>query len=573
MNEVAPPGAKAERMVKHIKAGYARDGKLTPKEKGIAFATAWKAHNAGRVEEATGDERFDSMMGQIQREPRIPDSQMPPTDVRDLHAWAVKNNKPYHKIFAEWAMREGYKSVAPALQKAGNLDSDALDYWTPDVWKLWYGPDSEMPRHWSKERVPEELRDYLETVFDAYDRIVFDWPTEYRQISEQDVVNPSRRGFLKKAAGAAAAGAAMSAAGPEIATLVKGFAEQAGGMNGIQALKAMLKIATPEELYNMYEYQADSGILADAITDSDMEALDRVGYDDWYEFEEYCEDNGVDMDDEFLRLTGRPLKVILVNDILAKVDDTWSLEDFFDEYPDALKLINPFENGSISRPTMQQLAHIDKEAKGASLPTPIVTMANAVAGLVRQIFKVNGQPLTGSQQVSQTSRAAPALPAPARPEFDMTPDLKQKEKVPVQRQGDDDNEEPEDPEERIQRFINAGLNRKYEPQKPGSSQIGNQDITEMDKSQTPPGRDGGPRPGPERVATPITPEQMVTHALDALAKSMAKSMAKKDDKKKDVAEDSIAAMRRLAGIVPQVPTVVSNGQRQYRHMPTAVQPR
>lgn len=51
MNEAAPPGARAERMVKHIKQGYARDGKLTPKEKGIAFATAWKAHNAGRVEE------------------------------------------------------------------------------------------------------------------------------------------------------------------------------------------------------------------------------------------------------------------------------------------------------------------------------------------------------------------------------------------------------------------------------------------------------------------------------------------------------------------------------------------
>ena len=137
------------------------------------------------VDEATGDKRFDAMMGQIQREPTIPDSQMPPTDVKDLYQWAVKNNKPYHKIFAEWANREGYKSVAPALQKAGDLDSDALDYWTPDVWKIWYGPDSEMPQGWSKERVPDELRDYLETVFDAYDRIVFDWPTEYRQIGEQ----------------------------------------------------------------------------------------------------------------------------------------------------------------------------------------------------------------------------------------------------------------------------------------------------------------------------------------------------------------------------------------------------
>jgi hypothetical protein len=49
--EVAPPGAKAERMVKHIKKGYAKDGKLTPKEKSIAYATAWKAHNKGKVEE------------------------------------------------------------------------------------------------------------------------------------------------------------------------------------------------------------------------------------------------------------------------------------------------------------------------------------------------------------------------------------------------------------------------------------------------------------------------------------------------------------------------------------------
>lgn len=52
VSEVAPPGAKAERMIKHIKKGYAKDGKLTPKEKSIAYATAWKAHKAGKVEEA-----------------------------------------------------------------------------------------------------------------------------------------------------------------------------------------------------------------------------------------------------------------------------------------------------------------------------------------------------------------------------------------------------------------------------------------------------------------------------------------------------------------------------------------
>ena len=152
---------------------------------------SWAAEDLTEgVAEATGDEKFDTMMGQIQREPKYPDSQMPPTDVKDLYQWAVKNNKPYHKIFAEWANREGYKSVAPALQRAGDLDTEALDYWTPRVWKIYWGEvrgiDSEMPPEWSKKRVPDELRDYLETVFDAYDNIVFDWPTEYRQIGGQD---------------------------------------------------------------------------------------------------------------------------------------------------------------------------------------------------------------------------------------------------------------------------------------------------------------------------------------------------------------------------------------------------
>jgi hypothetical protein len=51
LDEVAPPGKKAERMVKHIKKGYAKDGNLSKKEKGIAYATAWKAKKAGHVEE------------------------------------------------------------------------------------------------------------------------------------------------------------------------------------------------------------------------------------------------------------------------------------------------------------------------------------------------------------------------------------------------------------------------------------------------------------------------------------------------------------------------------------------
>lgn len=44
LDEKAPPGAKYERMVKHIKKGYSEGG-VSEKEKSIAYATAWKEKN------------------------------------------------------------------------------------------------------------------------------------------------------------------------------------------------------------------------------------------------------------------------------------------------------------------------------------------------------------------------------------------------------------------------------------------------------------------------------------------------------------------------------------------------
>jgi len=45
MNEVAPPTKKHERMVKHIKKSYGKNGGLSDEEKSIAYATAWKNYN------------------------------------------------------------------------------------------------------------------------------------------------------------------------------------------------------------------------------------------------------------------------------------------------------------------------------------------------------------------------------------------------------------------------------------------------------------------------------------------------------------------------------------------------
>ena len=68
IEEKAPPGAKAERMVKHIKRGYADDGKLTKKEKGIAYATAWKQHNKEKNESTeSGEDMTKLQEGEIQQ--------------------------------------------------------------------------------------------------------------------------------------------------------------------------------------------------------------------------------------------------------------------------------------------------------------------------------------------------------------------------------------------------------------------------------------------------------------------------------------------------------------------------
>lgn len=70
--EKAPPGAKAERMVKHIKKGYAKDGKITPKEKSIAYATAWKAKKSGKLDESViyegGDPQLDHILNRFKNE-------------------------------------------------------------------------------------------------------------------------------------------------------------------------------------------------------------------------------------------------------------------------------------------------------------------------------------------------------------------------------------------------------------------------------------------------------------------------------------------------------------------------
>ena len=48
IKEEAPKGKAYERMIKHIKRSYAKDGKLANDEKSIAYASAWKHKNKNK---------------------------------------------------------------------------------------------------------------------------------------------------------------------------------------------------------------------------------------------------------------------------------------------------------------------------------------------------------------------------------------------------------------------------------------------------------------------------------------------------------------------------------------------
>jgi hypothetical protein len=147
VEEKAPPGAKAERMVKHIKSGYAKDGKLTDKEKAIAYATAWKAKKAGKVEEeglekhstdavkaAAGKDRAaDKKSGvpanistaelkaELKRRSQVEEES---TDTRDQHA--EKAGKKVTKDL-EYDMKHKGKDDAKA-EKAGKKVTKDIEY-------------------------------------------------------------------------------------------------------------------------------------------------------------------------------------------------------------------------------------------------------------------------------------------------------------------------------------------------------------------------------------------------------------------------------------------------------------
>jgi hypothetical protein len=119
LSEVAPPGAKAERMVKHIKKSYAKDGKLTDKEKSIAYATAWK--EKGKKEEVEHIEERKDMPGNQEKIDANKNGKV------DAHDFAILRNKKSKKTVKEmWQIAAEAKAEIEVMPEIDDRDPENI---------------------------------------------------------------------------------------------------------------------------------------------------------------------------------------------------------------------------------------------------------------------------------------------------------------------------------------------------------------------------------------------------------------------------------------------------------------
>jgi len=138
------------------------------------------AFSGSQLDEATGDQKFDSMLSQMTSEPKYPDQDMPPTSISELIQWADTNNKPYHEYFAQWARKNGFKNVNDALVWFGD-NVDPSNPWGPKDFVDPLGRPAAEELEDAAKHDPKAAE--LMKVFRCYEEIVFDWPDEYRQMN------------------------------------------------------------------------------------------------------------------------------------------------------------------------------------------------------------------------------------------------------------------------------------------------------------------------------------------------------------------------------------------------------
>jgi hypothetical protein len=113
LEEKAPPGAKYERMVKHIKKNYPKD------KEGIAYATAWKAK--GKKEEVEHIEERKDMPGNQEKIDANKNGKV------DAHDFAILRNKKSKKTVKEmWQIAAEAKAQIEVMPEIDDEDPNNI---------------------------------------------------------------------------------------------------------------------------------------------------------------------------------------------------------------------------------------------------------------------------------------------------------------------------------------------------------------------------------------------------------------------------------------------------------------
>ena len=176
-------GNFADPTKKQLVAARLSIGKIIDNKRREALVHSVIQKNKGiqGVEEATGDPKFDTMMNRMATEPKYPDKNVLPTSIPELIQWAEKNNKPDHWQFAQWAKRNKFTNVNDALEWFGD-NVDPTNQWGPKE-----DPDSPWDGEWLEDAAKHDPKAAeLMKIFNVYERIVFDWSDDYRQMNMPD---------------------------------------------------------------------------------------------------------------------------------------------------------------------------------------------------------------------------------------------------------------------------------------------------------------------------------------------------------------------------------------------------
>ena len=151
MNEVAPPTKKHERMVKHIKKSYGKNGGLSDEEKSIAYATAWKNYNK---KESFGFEIDKGAHKKASKKSKMRNLAKGNTNPNEKAAAEKKAGGP--KLYGEEQMT--YKTYQEMVDAGWEMTGEGI-WWPPQTETVTEKISFPMFKKKAAERKPEKAMD------------------------------------------------------------------------------------------------------------------------------------------------------------------------------------------------------------------------------------------------------------------------------------------------------------------------------------------------------------------------------------------------------------------------------